>query len=447
MPGSGVTGGAAARPPRAGDPLTEAVLRVQRQIGNAAATLVVQRGWTQEQTDAVTAQMRGEDWNRPGGPWWLLNGHNPEGIVAILRRMKGDRRRLADHPVDGSKYDKPRLDLAMSVAARGGTSADEVSGMDAIRNVMAGLITFPECWDVLRRLTSPARVSLYRRMSAPELQSLLRHVDQAPTPARLALEHELVPLVGPPLADLLLEFVPDTKGVVEGGVLQPMGEIRVLLKGTPVKVVPARGGPPESRPDRENPGHTFGPTTPGTFTLGEGGAFETASWKFSQVANGTAVRDTGTDIQVQRGGAWLSVRRLKVPLTRAEVMRRTTAVLAARDRADGVLTAAQADAEIRGAATTGRFRPLPAEWIINDFGKVGFRLQGTAGDIIHATPETDNADTAVTEGDLTLSHGCIHILPDDRKDLIEHGFLRGGVKIRVHPYDPGRLSRWGRPPP
>ncbi|MGH3822374.1 MAG: hypothetical protein ACRDRA_05990 [Pseudonocardiaceae bacterium] len=249
------------------------------------------------------------------------------------------------------------------------------------------------------------------------------------------------------LSDLLLEFVPDAKQVVEGGLLQPMGEIRALVKGKVEKVVPARGGPPESRADRENSGHTYNPTTPGTFTLGEGSAVVTNAWKFSQVANGTVVRDTGTDVEFQRAGKWVSVRRLKIPLTRGEVLLQTTVALVARDRADGVLTPAQATEEIRRAKAASAFHALPPEWIINDFGKEGFRLEGTKGDIIHTTPETDDAKTAVQESDLTLSHGCIHILAEDRQQLIEKGYLRGGVKIRVHPYDPVRLSRWGKRPP
>jgi hypothetical protein len=141
---AGARGGAHIVPPVRAPrqpPLVEAVLRVQRQAGNVATRVLLQRDWTQEQTDKVKAQMHGPDWNRDGGPWWLLNGHNPGGLAGILLRLGKARAELAAHPVDGSRYDKPRLDMAMAAAAAGGKSAAaQLSGMDAIRNMMAGRI-------------------------------------------------------------------------------------------------------------------------------------------------------------------------------------------------------------------------------------------------------------------------------------------------------------------
>ncbi len=69
---------------------------------------------------------------------------------------------------------------------------------------------------------------------------------------------------------------------------------------------------------------------------------------------------TGTDVEVLRAGKWLSVRRLKVPLTRQDVLRETTLALVARDSADGVLAATQAEDE-KNKACTGTLRALPPE--------------------------------------------------------------------------------------
>lgn len=71
---------------------------------------------------------------------------------------------------------------------------------------------------------------------------------------------------------------------------------------------------------------------------------------------------------------------------------------------------------------------------------------GTRGDYIHATPETDDASRTLQAGDMEMSHGCIHTLAADRNALIEEGFLRGGVKITVRPYDPAKMP-WGKPAP
>ncbi|MFJ7217956.1 hypothetical protein [Amycolatopsis sp. NPDC098790] len=422
------------------------LLNLQRTAGNRAAGLVVQRGWAKDNADGVAAQMNGDDWNRDGGPWWLLNGHNPEGIVAILRQLGAARAQLAKHPVDGTRYDKPRLDLAMAVAARKDASAAELTGMDAVRNATAGRITYAECWSALLTLSKGARTGLYKRMGKGELASLLKRVNEAPFPKQPALEAELSPLVGPAAGELKLEFVPDASTVVEKGLVQPMGELRVFVKEKLTKTVPARGGPPESKKDEENRGHTFNPTTAGTFTLGEGSPVVGDSWKFSQLANGTPVKDTGTDILFQRDGKWTSVSKLTTKLTRAEIMVETTRVLALHELADDRSKLPQVKAEVELARAGGPVRPLPGAWILNDFGKEGFRLTGTEGDIIHTTPETDDASRALEAGDLVMSHGCIHILAGDRKELVEGGFLRGGVRITVQPYDPAKRSLWGKPP-
>jgi hypothetical protein len=379
------------------------LLNLQRTAGNSVTSFVVQRGWAKDNADGVAAQMNGEDWNREGGPWWLLNGHNPEGIVAILRQLGAARAKLVAHPADGTRYDKPRLDLAMAVAVRKDASAGEVTGMDALRNATAGRITYAECWTALLTLSKGARTGLYKRMSKSELASLLKRVNEAPFPKQPALEAELSPLIGPLATDLKLEFVPDASTVVESGLVQPMGELRVFVKEKLTKTVPARGGPPESKKDEENRGHTFNPTTAGTFTLGEGGAVVGDSWKFSQLANGTPVKDTGTDILFQRDGKWISVTKLKIKLTRAQIMFGTTRVLALHELADDRSKTTQVNMEIERARAGGPFRPLPNTWILNDFGKEGFRLTGTKGDIIHTTPETDDASRALEAGDLTMS--------------------------------------------
>jgi hypothetical protein len=76
-------------------PSLTALLSVQRAAGNQAVArlrvqglhITVQRDWTGDRADEVRAAMTGVDWDRPGGPWFLLNGHNPKALVDILRKL------------------------------------------------------------------------------------------------------------------------------------------------------------------------------------------------------------------------------------------------------------------------------------------------------------------------------------------------------------------------
>ena len=221
----------------------------------------------------------------------------------------------------------------------------------------------------------------------------------------------------------------------------------MLLKGKPVLKVPARGGPWKSYKDKDNPGHTADPTTAGTFTLAPGQAIVGPAWRFSQIANGTPIRDTGRDIEFLRGGKWIPARNLPVKLDRDEIMRESAHTLLWRRFYRNEITRKERRKMWEAMKAADDFGPLSPTWLLNDFGKEGFRILGTAADdIIHTTPETDDeAENALKPGDLDFSHGCVHILGPDRQRLIEEGFLRGGVKIKVHPYDPKKLSRWGDP--
>lgn len=131
-----------------GQPSLTALLSAQRTAGNRAVArllvqrvdLTVQRDWMGDRADEVRAAMTGVDWDRPGGPWFLLNGHNPEALVGILRKLgPRGRKELAAHPVDGGRYDKPRLDFALAHAAAPGT-ASQLGGMDSIRAAIKGSV-------------------------------------------------------------------------------------------------------------------------------------------------------------------------------------------------------------------------------------------------------------------------------------------------------------------
>lgn len=390
--------------------------------------------------------MTGPDWNRSGGPWFLLNGHSPDALARIVRGLGARARaQLAAHPPD-AHYDRERLLFALANAGSRGTAA-ELGGMDAIRSAHGGAITWAACWLALDRLSHPQRMALYRGMDRAELQELIDHAHSADERRQAALEEEINDVIAPPVKDVHLDFVPDSSSLPgPAGKPWPMGKITVLVKGVPVASIPARGGPWKSHPDPRNPGHTADPTSAGTFTLAAGKPIVTSAWVFSQLADGTPIRDTGTDVEFERDGKWRSTRTLPKPLTRDDIMRPSAVTDLTRRWKRGDLTLAQARKKLQDMIAADDFTPLATTWLLNDFGTQGFVIQGTPGDIIHTTEITDDPTEALVPGDLAFSHGCVHILPADRDALIEKGFLRGGVKLTVHPYDPAKLSTWGDPP-
>lgn len=86
---------------------------------------------------------------------------------------------------------------------------------------------------------------------------------------------------------------------------------------------------------------------------------------------------------------------------------------------------------------------LKETWDGNDFGNWGFDMtqNGKRTEYyIHTTP-TDEEDTVKHEADKTYpnvhlgnSHGCVHLRPVDRAEMMTKGFLQAGVKLSVKPY-------------
>lgn len=102
----------------------------------------------------------------------------------------------------------------------------------------------------------------------------------------------------------------------------------------------------------------------------------------------------------------------------------------------------------------GAYGSVPNAWVWNDFGHMSvkyFRDNNHNGvfdqktdelmsDFIHTTPN-DEAITAYNKLNarsevinLSASHGCIHIKPDDIDKMIHIGYLHKGAVLEVHPY-------------
>jgi len=146
--------------------------------------------------------------------------------------------------------------------------------------------------------------------------------------------------------------------------------------------------------------------------LGAGKSVVTSSWNNSQIPWGAAVRKR-TD------GEWEfedpDTHKWKIA-TGAKSQLSTRLPVSAFEGAN--------DDENQGRNT----------WRINDFGEMGWRIQGTAGQFIHTTPQDEETTLTGTSPELRASHGCVHMDPAGRDRLRERGYLQAGVKFVVRKY-------------
>src|SRR5262249_10768752 len=99
---------------------------------------------------------------------------------------------------------------------------------------------------------------------------------------------------------------------------------------------------------------------------------------------------------------------------------------------------------------------IPDRWIFNEFGPMAVRyfkdtnhdgvLDGDEhlmGELIHTVPLNEAQTARGQAATYTISHGCIHISPQDRDRMVSAGALRPGTTFVVHRYD----ARIPLPPP
>jgi hypothetical protein len=184
------------------------------------------------------------------------------------------------------------------------------------------------------------------------------------------------------------------------------GRIYVKLKGNIVDVVNARGGPAVSVKDFG--GHTADPTTAGSWTLAAGKSVVTASWDNSQIPWGAEVRkrsDGDWEFNDPDSGSW-------------KIATGTHSQLAKP------LDVSAFETENKGRNT----------WRVNDFGEMGWRIQGTDGQFIHTSPSDEQTTLDGASPELSASHGCVHLDPAGRNRLRDRGYLQAGVTFVVRAY-------------
>jgi hypothetical protein len=192
----------------------------------------------------------------------------------------------------------------------------------------------------------------------------------------------------------------------------------VHVRGSIVASYRARGGPPALLDDLGDDGdHVAEPTAPGAYRLGAGRPHVTSNWPNSQIPWGAEIRKNEDGYQYRSPGrtswSWAtrpSARELKAPL-------------ATEDFED-------LPEVIRGGATYWM-------WNKNDFGPIAWRL--VPSDLyVHTTPAAEAEKTEAEEGAETIlevSHGCIHIDPRERDEMVERGYLRADIPFVVRRWD------------
>jgi len=93
-------------------------------------------------------------------------------------------------------------------------------------------------------------------------------------------------------------------------------------------------------------------------------------------------------------------------------------------------------------------RLVPPKWVFNDFGPIAIRwfkdLNGNqildnketlSGQMFHTTPLNEAQHKQGLLIKLTASHGCIHLKPLDRDNLLRSGAFNSGMLFVIHKYD------------
>jgi hypothetical protein len=212
------------------------------------------------------------------------------------------------------------------------------------------------------------------------------------------------------------------------------GHICVLVDGNAVAFYKACAGPPEGFGDR---GHTAVPTPAGEYVLGDRQSHVTMSWPSSAIPWAALLRERADGVIEYSTNAtdWMPATGPSGVVTKAMI------AWQARQKASGGQAApsnVDPSAEARNIVTGGSSE-VPQYYTGNDFGPFAWNLlrggQATPY-FVHTTPSDEKATASGGCDDVELvnSHGCVHIRPVDRDEMVRRGFLQKGVRFTVKPY-------------
>ncbi|MGI2112949.1 L,D-transpeptidase family protein [Shewanella frigidimarina] len=166
------------------------------------------------------------------------------------------------------------------------------------------------------------------------------------------------------------------------------------------------------------------PTWPGVYVIDKAEAYRTPTWPTSKLAWGTKLRDMPSKQDIWYAlpsGKWGSLNQLYNSPVRSAIM--------------------EMHKELYGKAI------VPEAWVFNDFGPIAIRwfkdlngnklldsIESLSGQMFHTTPDNEAETTLGSPVRLTLSHGCIHLKPNDRNRLFAIGAFKRGTSFTVHKY-------------
>jgi hypothetical protein len=193
-------------------------------------------------------------------------------------------------------------------------------------------------------------------------------------------------------------------------------------------------------------GHTSNITPKGLYTLGPREHVVAPSWYNSIIPWGTKLW-INIDLQTHKEECvyeakphdWRLLTGPRGALTLARI-KFEVSTLASEKKATSIGPARRKELEDEMRYTvidpaTGKLRSV--QWVWNDFGQWGWNLRRKGGRTIYFVHTTPLTERPQTPGDAALltSHGCVHIHPVDRDQMMERGYLKEGVSFEVRSYD------------
>jgi hypothetical protein len=145
------------------------------------------------------------------------------------------------------------------------------------------------------------------------------------------------------------------------------------------------------------------------------------------------------------GGVWRKATGSKGEVTAAQVRAEERARRGQPDMGSLPLSEIQREIFMNRAMNHARVRffdgstgkLISPTWKQNDFGVWAWNLTRDGARstyYVHTTPDDEKATEEGTPVSLAQSHGCIHLRPKDRDEMMEKGYLAKGVVLIVKPY-------------
>lgn len=217
-----------------------------------------------------------------------------------------------------------------------------------------------------------------------------------------------------------------------------VGHIYVL--GGHGESYPIAAGPKRAKLD-EASGHMAGPTHPGHYRLGVREHHTTKNWPSSTIPWGATLRK-GADGEVEfssDGTRWTKVTGPHGVTTEAQIRMWRNMLAQKGAHMDAAELRRLAIRRVRQAFLDEKGDLVVNVWLKNDFGVWSWRLHDLGSKhrnayFIHTTPDNEAADAAGRAFFLGQSHGCIHVRPKDRNEMMERGYLKPGTRVDVKRY-------------